>query len=106
MAGDAVSAVSAIAAISLRKTWLMVLAGVLALPFCLYALPYGLVVFLACWGAVAALNAKRVWLAATLVVPFFLLAAFFLRIVLSQPDPRQSPRAIQWQQEHGGLTRP
>ena len=77
----------------------MIVAGVLALPFCLYALPYGLIVLLAYWGAVAALNAKRTWLAATLVLPFFLLAAFFLRIVLNQPNPRQSPRAIQWQQE-------
>ncbi len=88
----------ALIALASKKSWLMISAAVIALPFCvLYALRVEGPSAFACYiGAAIALNRNNRWLAAAFLMPFVLIVAFLAHAVLTQPDPRHSDHRTSW----------
>jgi hypothetical protein len=87
------SAVCALAGLIMNNRGLMIAAGVIAIPFCAYALPVTPIVLGCYFGAAHALKKDRQWLASALVVPVFVIYAVLAHTVLNQPDPSKSPHA-------------
>ena len=90
------AALCAVAAIATRQARLMTTAGIIAIPFCLYALPFAPIVLGCYFGAAYALRRKHVGLASALLLPVFAIYGMLAHTVLTQPDPSRSPHTVRW----------
>ena len=93
------AAICSILAIAAKKPRLMTTAGIIAIPFSLYALPFAPIVLGCYFGASYALRRKRVSLASALVLPVLAIYGMLAYRVLTQPDPSRSPHAVRWHSE-------
>lgn len=101
------SAILAITAMGLGKPRLLTLAAAIAIPFAFYLtlsnVLVGPIVMVSYFAAARALRTRRLWLAASLLAPFFAVSALLLYAVLTQSSGGSESRRIEW---HSGILRP